>query len=152
MKYLLLALALLISSPAIAGDAFAQLSSAINQTETDIQVELIDGIEGMTYDPITGLEVQKKGAYFVVLVPQIGPFIGCSNFWLVVNTMDLDNSNVRICQTDAGTTDVIISQGVVELEAGDRLQFRQSGVLGIVAVSSPGEPLVPSVIISVFKL
>lgn len=152
MKYLLLALALLLSAPAIAVDAYAQLSSGMNQTDQDVKVELIDAIKDMEYDPVTGLEVRHKGAYFVVLAPQVGPFQGCSNFWLSVNDTFVANSNVRICQGTPESTDVIVSQGVLELEKGDRLQFKQSGNLGIVAVSPPGEPLIPSVIISVFKL
>lgn len=150
LKYLIIGLALLFSATAAAD--YTQLSSAIDQTETNVTTEIIDAISGMEYDTDIGLTTGKKGDYAVIYAPQTGEGKGCNNYWLAVNDIDVANSNVRICQTHNRQTDVVISQGILELNKGDIITFRQSGDLGIEATQPLNEPLIPSVIISVFKL
>jgi len=55
----------------------------------------------------------------------------------------------------SGYTAVLVCQGVGELKAGDRLQLLQSATgsnVGMVASTPRGEPVVPSMIFSVFRI
>ena len=74
-----------------------------------------------------------------------------------MNGKDVANSNVQLCQ-DAGSRakDVIVSQGIVPLAAGDALEVMMSAnnpaaKLCIEAIQPSGEPLVPSIIFSMIK-
>ena len=70
---------------------------------------------------------------------------------------DVANSNVQLCQ-DAGSMakDVIISQGIAPLAAGDVLEVMMSANnpkanMCIEAIQPTGEPLVPSIIFSMIE-
>ncbi len=85
-----------------------------------------------------------------------GP-LGCFDLWLRVNGKDVANSNVQLCQdADSMAKDVIISQGIVPLKAGDVLEVMMSANnpkanMCIEAIQPAGEPLVPSIIFSMIK-
>ena len=52
---------------------------------------------------------------------------GCFDLWLRVNGTDVANSNVQLCQDEGSMAkDVIISQGIVPLEAGDVVEVMMS--------------------------
>ena len=66
-------------------------------------------------------------------------------------------SNVQPCQDEGSPTrDVIISQGIVPMEAGDTLEVLMSAnnpeaAMCIEAIQPSGEPLLPSIIFSMIK-
>ncbi len=152
MKYLLSALLALITLPAFAGNPDAQLSSAFDQEDGQIYTEIVDGISQMTHETSVGLTVKPPGVYMVILAPQTGKGIGCSNYWLQVNGFNVTNSNIQVCQDGENQTTVAVAQSILHLYRGDVITFQMSGDLGIDATQPMGEPLIPSVIISVFKL
>ena len=85
-----------------------------------------------------------------------GPY-GCFDLWLRVNGADVANSNVQLCQDEGSRAkDVIISQGIVPMEAGDTLEVLMSAnhpeaAMCIEAIQPSGEPLEPSIIFSMIK-
>ena len=66
-------------------------------------------------------------------------------------------SNVQPCQDEGSRAkDVIISQGIVPMEAGDALEVLMSAnnpeaAMCIEAIQPSGEPLLPSIIFSMIK-
>lgn len=134
--------------------AFAQLSSAVDQLPGEIvQFEQNDGSQGVVVTP-NSVTVRRAGTYLVVAAPQVtAGQPGCLNAWTMLNGNDVANSNVRLCQNLAGETDVIISQGVTPLNAGDTVQVRTSGDPDVIldAIQPPNEPLVPSIIFTLVE-
>ena len=69
--------------------------------------------------------------YLIMAAPQVGredagPY-GCCDLWLRANGADVANSNVQLCQDEGSRAkDVIISQGIVPMEAGDALEVLMS--------------------------
>jgi hypothetical protein len=97
----------------------------------------------------------QKGTYLVIVSPQVTATGdgGCVNAWIVVNQKDVKNSSVRICQAKAGNTNVVVSQNVLALDKGDTIQVKTSGNNAkLDAISPKGEPLIPSIILTVFGL
>ena len=153
--------------------AFAQLSSAKTQRpprgkRTVVEMELRDAISNMKFDPrrsSTDLTITHPGAYFLIAAPQTNVLnpnekpIGCFDMWMSVNGKDVANSNVRHCfpADSPWSTDVIVSQGVGCFEKGDVVNLviasdSQSSGAGIVAISPPDEPMIPSIIFSTFRV
>lgn len=148
MKYLLSAL-LFISGLAQAD--YVQLSSAVNHKDTIIYAEQLDGLDGMAIGQLGEVIVLNDGLYLIILAPQTSERAGCIDAWVMINDEDVENSNVRHCQT-AGNTGVVISQSVMMLKAGDYINFVVFGSLSTEASQPMNEPLIPSVIITVVKL
>ena len=105
------------------------------------------------------IEFLDAGTYFLMAAAQVGSFegqgIGDVHLWMRLNGEDMANSNAieTIFKTD---TAVLVSQTVVVLEAGDKVQVMFStdateGKLGFVFTEAGGEPAVPSIIFSAFK-
>lgn len=138
------------------GGSYAQLSSAVDQEVGDepifVKFEQDDGSNGVVLAD-NGVSVDKAGLYLVVAAPQVTASAddGCLSVWLTVNGVDVDNSNVEICQTKEGDTDVIISQGVVQLEKDDLVQVKASSNTAafLDAISPVDEPLIPSIIFTI---
>ena len=165
MKKLISALFVLLASVSMAkADQYLQASSTITQcpgmAPELVQIDITDAANGiaMTDNKIT---VSEAGPYLVVAAPQVGREgagpLGCFDLWLRVNGSDVANSNVQLCQ-DAGSMakDVIVSQGIVPLAAGDVLEVMMSAnnpeaEMCIEAIQPAGEPLVPSIIFSMIK-
>lgn len=136
-----------------ASDRYLQLSSAVDQVATPFKAEIIDAQNGIDYDAATGqVTIDRAGAYFVVFAPQTSELAACGNYWLALNGAQVENSNIRVCQTDVGQTTVAVMQAVAVLEKGDILTFEMSGELGTDATQPDGEPLIPAAIISIFRL
>ena len=158
-----------MSEGALAGKSYGQFSSCKTQRpdSTDpVEVELTDQEDMFggehTIDFIQGdIEIKKSGMYFIIAGPQIGKLKGNDarwiDFWLRVNNVDLPNSNVRAVITDACHKDVIVLQVLTRLNDGDTLNIMMStetseeGV-GIEAIQPPGEPLVPSIILTIIQM
>ena len=165
MKKLTSALCVVLASVSMANAAqYLQASSTITQcpgTEPElVKIDVTDGADGITLEN-NKITVNEAGTYLVVAAPQVGREdagpLGCFDLWLRVNGSDVSNSNVQLCQ-DAGSMakDVIISQGILPLEAGDVLEAMMSANnpeanMCIEAIQPAGEPLVPSIIFSMIN-
>ncbi len=165
MKKLISTLFVLLASVSMAkADQYLQASSTITQcpgmAPEVVKMDLTDAASGiaMMDNKVT---VSEAGPYLIVAAPQVGREgagpLGCFDLWLRVNGGDVANSNVQLCQ-DAGSRakDVIISQGIVPMAAGDVLEVMMSAnnpeaKMCIEAIQPPGEPLVPSIIFSMIK-
>ena len=165
MRKFISALFVLLASVSIAhADQYLQASSTITQCPGTapevVRIDVTDAANGiaMADNKIT---VSEAGTYLIVAAPQVGREgagpLGCFDLWLRVNGSDVANSNVQLCQ-DAGSMakDVIISQGIIPLAAGDALEVMMSANnpeagLCIEAIQPPGEPLVPSIIFSMIR-
>lgn len=147
------------------GTPWIQASS--NETQfmdvSPTQVTL-NQLDGAAKVDLNGGEITLKlgGTYFIVAAPQVGRIgtnlSGVVSFkcWLRVNGIDATNSNVLL-NLKPWTKDVIISQGAMTLEAGDVITVMTScsvmdkGV-AIEAIQPSGEPLVPSIIFTMYKI
>ncbi len=165
MKKLMLALVVLVASASVANAAqYLQASSSVTQcpgtAPTLVEMDIIDAANGvdMANNQIT---VGEAGPYLIVAAPQVGregggPY-GCFDLWLRINGADVANSNVQLCQDEGSMAkDVIISQGIVPMEAGDVLEVMMSASnpeanICIEAIQPAGEPLVPAIIFSMIK-
>jgi hypothetical protein len=89
----------------------------------------------------------------VVLAPQVTAEVdgGCFEAWVRLNGQDVANSNVKLCLTQAGDTDVVVSQGILDLARGDTIQFigYSDGAYADAIPSAAGGPLIPSHISSI---
>ena len=158
----------LVMIVACAGEAnasqYLQASSSVTQCPGTapevVALDIVDAANGITLAS-NAITVGEAGPYLVVAAPQVGregagPY-GCFDLWLRVNGADVANSNVQLCQDEGSRAkDVIISQGIVPMEAGDTLEVLMSAnnpeaALCIEAIQPSGEPLVPSIIFSMIK-
>ena len=165
MKKVALTLVALIASASVANAGqFLQASSSVTQCPGTapevVSMDIIDAANGidMADNRIT---VGEAGPYLIFAAPQVGregggPY-GCFDLWLRVNGTDVGNSNVQLCQDEGSLAkDVIISQGIVPMEAGDVLEVMMSASnpdanICIEAIQPEGEPLVPAIIFSMIK-
>ena len=151
----------LVMIVACAGEAnasqYLQASSSVTQCPGTapevVALDIVDAANGITLAS-NAITVGEAGPYLVVAAPQVGrqgagPY-GCFDLWLRVNGADVANSNVQLCQDEGSRAkDVIISQGIVPMEAGDTLEVLMSAnnpdaALCIEAIQPSGEPLVRS--------
>jgi hypothetical protein len=75
--------------------------------------------------------------------------------WFQTNGKDVDNSNCEQLVSTPEFTTVMISQGVGEYKKGDKVNAMISGSgpgIGLVYKKPTGEPAVPSVIFSAWKI
>lgn len=149
--------------------AFGQFSSSRTQRpeSTDpVEIKLTDqedefGAEH-SIDFVQGdIEIKISGMYLIIAGPQIGKTTGDNarwmDFWLRVNNVDVPNSNIRAVIKDACQKDVVVLQTLTKLNKGDILNVMMSVEvasegLGIEAIQPPGEPLVPSLILTVLQM
>ena len=165
MKKLVLSLVVLIASTSAANAGqYLQASSTVTQCPGTapevVAMDIVDAAKGidLANNQVT---VGKAGAYLIVAAPQVGregggPY-GCFDLWLRINGADVANSNVQLCQDEGSMAkDVIISQGIVPMAAGDMLEVMMSASnpeanICIEAIQPAGEPLVPAIIFSMIK-
>ena len=151
------------------GRAFGQFSSRETQRpdSTDpVEIELTDQEDMFggehTIDFVHGdIEIKKSGMYLIIAGPQIGKTGGDQarwiDFWLRVNNVDVPNSNVRAVLKDQCQKDVIVLQVLTRLNEGDTLNIMMSVEasgegIGIEAIQQPGEPLIPSIILTILQM
>ncbi len=165
LRKLLSTLVFVSASVSIAhASQFLQASSSVTQcpgTAPEIvAMDIIDAANGIGLSD-NKVTVSENGAYLIVAAPQVGregtgPY-GCFDLWLRINGADVANSNVQLCQdADSRAKDVIISQGIVPMNAGDVLEVMMSAsnpeaAICIEAIQPDGEPLVPAIIFSIIK-
>lgn len=165
MKRLITALLIAgaLAAPLASQTHFSQGSGSTTQSifeaPTAAVVDLVDAGFGILRPNATEFEITKSGTYLVIGAPQVGR---CApgppadfKFWVSVNGFDVSNSNVLLTVTKE-IRDVIISQGALTLTAGDRVRFLASSssdkaCLEMQAISPPGEPLVPSLIVTLIE-
>ena len=151
------------------GRAFGQFSSSTTQrpeSTEPIEIVLTDqedmfGGEHSINFVQGDVEIKKSGMYLIIAGPQIGKLSGDEarwiDFWLRVNNVDVPNSNVRAVVKDACQKDVIVLQTLTRLNDGDTLNIMMSTEtsnegIGIEAIQPPGEPLVPSIILTIIQM
>ena len=165
MKKLVSTLFVLIASVSVANAAdYLQASSSVTQCPGTapevVAMDIVDAADGITMAN-NQITVGETGAYLIFAAPQVGREgagpLGCFDLWLRVNGADVGNSNVQLCQDEGSMAkDVIISQGIVPMEAGDVLEVMMSAnnpeaTMCIEAIQPAGEPLVPAIIFSMIK-
>ena len=165
MKKFLYALAAVVASTGMADAAqYLQASSSVTQcpgtSPTLVEMDIVDAANGIALAK-NKVTVGEAGPYLIVAAPQVGrdgsgPY-GCFDLWLRINGKDVANSNVQLCQDEGSRAkDVIISQGIVPMKAGDTLEVMMSASnpeakICIEAIRPKGEPLVPAIIFSMIK-
>jgi hypothetical protein len=101
--------------------------------------------------------LDQSGTYFTIVGVQVGSRggTGLVRLWFQTNGKDVDNSNCGQQVPTADYTTVMISQGVGEYKKGDKVNAMISGSaagIGLVYKKPAGEPAVPSVIFSAWKI
>jgi hypothetical protein len=101
--------------------------------------------------------LDSTGTYFTIVGVQVGSRggTGLVRLWFQTNGKDADNSNCEQQVPTADFTTVMISQGVGEYKKGDKINAMISGSatgIGLVYKKPAGEPAVPSVIFSAWKI
>jgi hypothetical protein len=101
--------------------------------------------------------LDQTGTYFTIVGVQVGSRggTGLVRLWFQTNGKDVDNSNCEQIVPNADFTTVMISQGVGEYKKGDKVNAMISGSatgIGLVYKKPAGEPAVPSVIFSAWKI
>ena len=167
MRKILSTVFVLLTSTSVSmanADQYLQASSTITQCPGKapevVRMDVTDAANGLAIKD-NKITVSEAGPYLIVAAPQVGREgggrYGCFDLWLRVNGDDVANSNVQLCQdADSRAKDVIISQGIVPLKAGDIVEVMMSANnseanLCIEAIQPAGEPLVPSIILSMVK-
>jgi hypothetical protein len=101
--------------------------------------------------------LDQSGTYFTIVGVQVGSRggTGLVRLWFQTNGKDADNTNCEQQVPTADYTTVMISQGVGEYKKGDKINAMISGSatgIGLVYKKPAGEPAVPSVIFSAWKI
>jgi len=164
-KYLFFALLVFKGIALQAAPAYAQLSSLVTQLPaakgtSTIKMDSVDEIKNMEVSPDKDKVIIKDtGVYFVLTAAQIGATSpgakGWVDVWLIKNGAGIANSNTRMSIDQSTTTDVLVSQAVLSLKAGDTIAtgYSASGPsLGILLTQPDNEPAIPSVIFSILKI
>lgn len=145
--------------------AHAQLSSLKNQIpsswgEHSIIMDHVELIKNFEMGPKNDHLVAKEaGIYFVIASGQMGTtrenVIGNLDLWCAKNDIAIPNSNCRQSFETSGSTSILISQFVVNLLPGDKIStwFATSRpFLGFVCIKPKSEPVIPSVLLSIYKI
>ena len=101
--------------------------------------------------------LDQTGTYFTIVGVQVGSRggTGLVRLWFQTNGKDADNTNCEQMVPTADFTTVMISQGVGEYKRNDKINAMISGSaagIGLVYKKPAGEPAVPSVIFSAWKI
>ena len=124
-----------------------------------VVLDILDNASNVSLDTTSGaVTVEEDADYLIVSAPQVGRENPgeTANFrcWVRVNGTNVPDSNVLLNLAGPEVKDVIVSQVLVHLSAGDVVEVimatdhAESGV-GIEAIQpTPDEPLVPAIIFS----
>ena len=131
-------------------------------TAERVIIDHIDEVSGIENLNEGEFKVADGGAYFVMAAPQVGRKaqgpVANLRCWLTVNGSNVPNSDVLLDLESGDIKDVIVCQGIVSLKAGDvvtvmaETNSAEAGVALEAIQPTPSEPLVPSIIFSMFKL
>ena len=151
--------ATLLASTAFAAP-FLQASSTENQWATDTKPKVVtmnstDATSGITNDNGV-VTVPEDGTYFLMAAGQVGGKVaGQVRLWMRVNDADVGNSNTIQVLPDPAYTAVLVCQGLATLKKGDKVVVAFSGSVpnvGLAVTSPAGEPVVPAIIFSAWKV
>lgn len=157
-----------VSKGAPPGPLYAQLSSSTSQkaslTGALVSMDSNDALSGLDHDDKgkgVDITIKTDGVYFMVAAIQVGKEKGDADdyidVWMKQNGKDVDNSGCRQMIKDPKFTTVLVCQGIAECKAGDKFNVvissnsADSGV-GIVKIAPKGEPAIPSIIFSIYKI
>ena len=145
------AMLLALPSGAYAAGGYIQASSEEDQIAKDTKP---NKVTMNSTDAAKGLKNDKG---IVTLNVQVGSRggTGLVRLWFQTNGKDADNSNCEQMVPTPDFTTVMISQGVGEYKKGDKINAMYSGSapgIGLVYKKPAGEPAVPSVIFSAWKI
>ena len=167
MKRIIFSRAVLAAAMLLVGTAhaapYAQLSSSKNQlggaSPKLVTLDQNDAIKGIVNSNGV-ITFNETGTYFAMAAAQAGSADGKGRgsvrLWMRQNGTDIKNSNTE--QTVLpGFTAVLVCQGVIEVKAGDTLELifavtPSTDKLGLIASRPKGEPMVPSMIFTAFKV
>ena len=152
----------LASTSAFAAGGYIQASSEVDQIVKEpnkpqlVTMNSTDAAKGIKNDKGT-IILNETGTYFTIVGVQVGSRggTGLVRLWFQTNGKDADNSNCEQEVPTASYTTVMISQGVGEYKKGDKVNAMISGSaagIGLVYKKPSGEPAVPSVIFSAWKI
>jgi len=140
--------------------SWIQASSTEEQVATDTKPKVVtmnstDGAKNIKMDKGV-ITVNETGAFFLVAAAQVGgKGKGLVRMWMKINGKDVDNSNTEQLISDPEFTAVLVCQGVAELKRGDKVTVVFSGSaagVGLVVKKPAGEPVVPSIIVSGWRI
>ena len=155
--------AMLLAAPsgAFAAGGYIQASSEEDQIAKDtkpnhVTMNSTDAAKGLKNDKGI-VTLNETGTYFTIVGVQVGSRggTGLVRLWFQTNGKDADNSNCEQLVPTPDFTTVMISQGVGEYKKGDKINAMYSGSapgIGLVYKKPAGEPAVPSVIFSAWKI
>jgi hypothetical protein len=156
--------AVFLASPvgAFAAGGYLQASSAEDQIVKEankpqmVTMASTDAAKGIKNNKGQVI-LDQTGTYFTIVGVQVGSRggTGLVRLWFQTNGKDVDNSNCEQMVPNAEFTTVMISQGVGEYKKGDKVNAMISGSatgIGLVYKKPAGEPAVPSVIFSAWKI
>ena len=165
MKTTLMAMLITATLLASASSSFAELASFLQASSTEEQLAKDTNPKVVTMKTDAGggltnkngvVTIRADGAYFLMAAAQVGGKVaGSVRLWLRVKGKDVVNSNTEQVIPDASFTAVLVSQGVQLLREGDTVEVVYSGSapgLGLIVKKPEGEPVVPSIIFSTFKV
>jgi hypothetical protein len=147
---------------AFAAGGYIQASSEEDQIVKDankpqlVTMKSTDAAKGIKNN--NGVVIlDQTGTYFTIVGVQVGSRggTGLVRLWFQTNGKDADNTNCEQLVPTAEFTTVMISQGVGEYKKGDKVNAMISGSakdIGLVYKKPAGEPAVPSVIFSAWKI
>ena len=149
------------ASGAFAAGGYIQASSEEDQIAKDtkptkVTMNSTDAAKGLK-NANGVVTLDQTGTYFTIVGVQVGSRggTGLVRLWFQTNAKDADNSNCEQMVPTADFTTVMISQGVGEYKKGDKINAMISGSaagIGLVYKKPAGEPAVPSVIFSAWKI
>lgn len=179
MKILKLLIALLVlpsvafasySLDSFAPKIYAQFSDSTDQTfgatgtAQSITLNTNNEIAGITHSTTVNPEnvtIETNGIYVIIAQPQVTAGVGASGYfhmWLQVDTgggfADITNSNIELILA-SNDEDVIPLIAVISLDKDDIVRLRSSvGDTGIKldAQTPAGEPAIPAIIYSIYKI
>jgi len=150
---------------------YAQLSDSTDQTPPTTDPALVkfntqDAIVGIGHDlkKPEDITIEEDGVYFILAAGQVGRKSGSLlrfiDLWLRVNKKDLPNTTVRASAPASlfvGDTYVLVVQAIMSLKKDDVLNIMQSvnaknEGLGLIVTKPENEPLIPSIIFTMYKI
>jgi hypothetical protein len=155
-------MALALPSGAFAAGGYIQASSLEDQIVKEankpqmVTMGSTDAAKGLKNNKGV-VTLDQTGTYFTIVGVQVGSRggTGLVRLWFQTNGKDVDNTNCEQTVPTADFTTVMISQGVGEYKRNDKINAMISGSatgIGLVYKKPAGEPAVPSVIFSAWKI
>jgi len=130
------------------------------EIELDSQEDVAGGVHSIDFEK-GDIVIKQSGIYLIIACPQIGKVRGTIprwiDFWVRLNNVDVQNSNIRTVVMDPQEKTVVPLNLVLPLNRGDTLNIMMAVEtigegLGIEAIQPDGEPTIPAVIVTFVQL